>query len=164
MNYYLACRVVNILTKEQNPHDLQRIYKQIELNVKDTYEYHYLTYLNGGGNTALFPHLEKAFDLDPKRTEVLSHLVAYYAIKGEASKMATFNKLWLESGEISSGILNWNYNALIGLEKNAILMTYGDNDTYPSWMLQQLKGIRTCLLYTSPSPRDATLSRMPSSA
>ena len=25
-------------------------------------------------------------------------------------------------------------------------------------------GIRACLLYTSPSPRDATLSRMPSSA
>ena len=25
-------------------------------------------------------------------------------------------------------------------------------------------GIKTCLLYTSPSPRDATLSRMPSSA
>ena len=25
-------------------------------------------------------------------------------------------------------------------------------------------GINTCLLYTSPSPRDATLSRMPSSA
>ena len=26
------------------------------------------------------------------------------------------------------------------------------------------RGMRTCLLYTSPSPRDATLSRMPSSA
>ena len=26
------------------------------------------------------------------------------------------------------------------------------------------RGIDTCLLYTSPSPRDATLSRMPSSA
>ena len=25
-------------------------------------------------------------------------------------------------------------------------------------------GVRVCLLYTSPSPRDATLSRMPSSA
>ena len=25
-------------------------------------------------------------------------------------------------------------------------------------------GLTTCLLYTSPSPRDATLSRMPSSA
>ena len=30
--------------------------------------------------------------------------------------------------------------------------------------LQDLVGIDTCLLYTSPSPRDATLSRMPSSA
>ena len=26
------------------------------------------------------------------------------------------------------------------------------------------RGFKTCLLYTSPSPRDATLSRMPSSA
>ena len=29
---------------------------------------------------------------------------------------------------------------------------------------RQFMDIRTCLLYTSPSPRDATLSRMPSSA
>ena len=28
----------------------------------------------------------------------------------------------------------------------------------------QMKRIKGCLLYTSPSPRDATLSRMPSSA
>ena len=31
-------------------------------------------------------------------------------------------------------------------------------------MIQKANGKRTCLLYTSPSPRDATLSRMPSSA
>ena len=29
---------------------------------------------------------------------------------------------------------------------------------------EQQVGCHTCLLYTSPSPRDATLSRMPSSA
>ena len=29
---------------------------------------------------------------------------------------------------------------------------------------QPLNELQTCLLYTSPSPRDATLSRMPSSA
>ena len=42
-----------------------------------------------------------------------------------------------------------------------------------NWLKEKLEGaiagdddlvIRTCLLYTSPSPRDATLSRMPSSA
>ena len=32
------------------------------------------------------------------------------------------------------------------------------------WPLKTLEIINTCLLYTSPSPRDATLSRMPSSA
>ena len=31
-------------------------------------------------------------------------------------------------------------------------------------MIGQSIGYRYCLLYTSPSPRDATLSRMPSSA
>ena len=30
--------------------------------------------------------------------------------------------------------------------------------------LDRKKGGKVCLLYTSPSPRDATLSRMPSSA
>ena len=30
--------------------------------------------------------------------------------------------------------------------------------------IRQFKVIKDCLLYTSPSPRDATLSRMPSSA
>ena len=30
--------------------------------------------------------------------------------------------------------------------------------------IKQLKSLKACLLYTSPSPRDATLSRMPSSA
>ena len=34
-----------------------------------------------------------------------------------------------------------------------------DTSTYPKLVLD-----RACLLYTSPSPRDATLSRMPSSA
>ena len=39
---------------------------------------------------------------------------------------------------------------------------YPNHDVYFSF---QMGGDpRTCLLYTSPSPRDATLSRMPSSA
>ena len=31
-------------------------------------------------------------------------------------------------------------------------------------VMSSLRPTRTCLLYTSPSPRDATLTRMPSSA
>ena len=53
-----------------------------------------------------------------------------------------FSRKWLESGAISTGILNWNYNQLMSLEKDAILLTQGDNDTYPSWMLQYAHSVR----------------------
>ena len=39
-----------------------------------------------------------------------------------------------------------------------------DFDGYLKFMLDELAARFPCLLYTSPSPRDATLSRMPSSA
>lgn len=143
MNYYLASRIVNILTENQTPHDLQKIYEGLREHAKGSYEYHYLTYLHGWRDTSLFPHLAKAYELDSDRTEVLSHMIAYYAIKADEDKMAFYSERWLKSGEISTGILNWNYNALIGLEEDAILLTNGDNDTYPAWMLQQVEGVRT---------------------
>jgi len=34
----------------------------------------------------------------------------------------------------------------------------------PDELLETIRRTKVCLLYTSPSPRDATLSRMPSSA
>ena len=55
------------------------------------------------------------------------------------------------------------------LNLNELLMTrnYVYNEkTYQKYRITDLsvKKSNTCLLYTSPSPRDATLSRMPSSA
>lgn len=35
------------------------------------------------------------------------------------------------------------YNMLSSCDKNAILFTYGDNDTYPIWYLQEIEGYRT---------------------
>ena len=42
--------------------------------------------------------------------------------------------------------------------------TSNDGDTYFHALLTVCNVGKACLLYTSPSPRDATLSRMPSSA
>ena len=40
----------------------------------------------------------------------------------------------------------------------------GKTEVYKHYIKQMLQKNKSCLLYTSPSPRDATLSRMPSSA
>ena len=54
----------------------------------------------------------------------------------------------------------WWFTAAVGVIVHLGLLEF--------FRMAQFKGIRpatkTCLLYTSPSPRDATLSRMPSSA
>ena len=47
------------------------------------------------------------------------------------------------------------------LHKGEILALLGENGAGKSTLMNIVYG---CLLYTSPSPRDATLSRMPSSA
>ncbi len=35
------------------------------------------------------------------------------------------------------------YNYLIGLDPNALIVTHGDNDTFPLWYIQEVEGVRT---------------------
>ena len=60
----------------------------------------------------------------------------------------------------SLDIVESNGTELTG--KNIVLCVAGSVAAYKSIELARL--LMRCLLYTSPSPRDATLSRMPSSA
>ena len=55
-------------------------------------------------------------------------------------------------------------DALGGEEIEHLWHEYEDGATPESKLLKDLDKLEICLLYTSPSPRDATLSRMPSSA
>lgn len=53
---------------------------------------------------------------------------------------------WFDQNEIPQELLITAYNMLVSLDTNAILMTNGDNDSYPCWVLQYARKIRPDVL------------------
>lgn len=148
-NYYRANR--NLLNAHQTVQlsqaerwkKLQGIVNDMEKKVPDSYEFNLVKWMNGGNNLELLPYLEKARQLGPDRHELFSDMVGTGEIKGNTAQRDEYARKWYSSGEVSPGLLYYNYNVLAGLKQNAILITTGDNDTYPIWILQAAKGFRT---------------------
>ncbi len=143
MNYYQAARIGNIFSDAEKPFDLDAIFAKLQKSIPNTFEYHYLAYAHSGGSHDLYHHLEKAYTLAPERYETYQGMIAYHEIHRNKAKLKEFCQKLYNSKETSPGLLAWNYNTLMSVEKNAILLTYGDNDTYPIWLLQNAKGVRT---------------------
>jgi hypothetical protein len=111
--------------------------------VPGTYEYYDVKVYNDGyQNAENAEDLFKAYALAPDRPEIYSSLVNYYEMKGDREHETEICKKWFDSNEQSSGLLNYNYNVLMSVDDNGILITNGDNDTYPLWILQYALGIK----------------------
>ena len=70
----------------------------------------------------------------------------------------TMFRVELENGHVVTAHISGK------MRKNYIRILTGDKVTVALTPYDLTKGRITCLLYTSPSPRDGLLSRMPSSA
>lgn len=148
-NYYKASRYMHIEKGEDSVFSISKyerlmaIEKEVEQQIPNTFEANIIKWWNGGNNPKFFPYLEKAAQIDPERVEIYDCFIAYYELQGNTEKRDVFLKKWYDSGLFSTGYLNYNYNVLMSLKPNAILITNGDNDSYPVWVLQAVKGIRT---------------------
>ena len=84
--------------------------------------------------------------------------------RGSMPLVAPNNKRRLEVIVVGTGLAGASAAATMGeLGYNVKCFTFHDSPRRAHSIAAQ-GGINACLLYTSPSPRDATLSRMPSSA
>jgi hypothetical protein len=143
MNYYNANRYANFdnVKSQDRQEKLNRIIEDMGKVIPGSYEYYILKFKTDSdlNNMSL---IEKAYALDPARPDAYYDLLTWYALKGDESKFDEFCAKLYRSKDIAPWLMSYNYNVLMSTEANAILITNGDNDTYPAWLLQRVKGIR----------------------
>lgn len=84
-----------------------------------------------------------AYKMNPDRWDVYGNLMNFYIEEGYDTKTKEIAERWLASGNITYSLYALNYNMLSSCSENAILFTQGDNDTYPTWILQNAKNFRS---------------------
>jgi hypothetical protein len=128
-------------THEEKQAAMAQLLSAMEKGIPDSYEYNLVKWMNGGFDMKLIPYLERAVRLGEGRTEHLDFLVNIAELDRDIKKRDHSSLKKHEAGNLSTGMLYYNYNVIAGLDPNAILVTAGDNDTYPVWVLQAM-GIR----------------------
>lgn len=149
LNYFRVCRVlVRLDTADKRTNDEKSKYLKSIVNdmgraVPNSFEYNLARWISVGlGDMSKVNYLQKAAELQPDNPILCSDMINWGEISRDIAKRDRYAKLWFTSGETSAGLLNYNYNVMAGLKENAILITTGDNDTYPIWILQAEKGFR----------------------
>ncbi len=122
--------------------DGKKIVEKVQEIMPNTFMSHYLTWRNEGASPDNYKHLMKAYQMNPDFYCIDEELVVYYATQLNREKRKYHNQRWFEKGQMSPGLLAFNYNMLMSVEKNGILITHGDNDTFPAWMLQDVQNVR----------------------
>ncbi len=120
---------------EQKVHELSKL-------APESFEFHLYSYLKTPYNFKAISHLRKAEELAATHYDVLTSWTAYHFIS-ESDKVTGYLRQLDDGGYFKPGYRNYAGQALELLPENAVLLTHGDNDTYPMLIQQKIKGVRS---------------------
>ena len=127
---------------------LSPITNEAKKYIASEFEYHYLMGLNSEGKDAA-DALKKAYEIDPERSEAYGWLFTHYVPRFKKEQCIDLAKRMLKNNTYSDANLKWNYNALMSVEKDGILISNGDMDGIPKWVLQYGANIRNDVMVTN---------------
>ncbi len=106
------------------------------------FELNYLYFAHDQHPETRWPHLLKAHAADPDQLEAATGLATYYTVTGAIGARNAILQRMHDARAIPTGVMEYNHNQLMSVAANGILITHGDSDTYPTWLLQYAYGIR----------------------
>ena len=125
---------------EQNKLETQLA--QLKILNNKSFEYYLFYYQVGNYDFSRIKSLKKAEKLKPYAAGVLKDLSAYYFIKNQPNQLDKYLHKMNSMKLFSSASLEYAQDVLESLPSNTILITHGDNDTYPLLIKQEVNNIR----------------------
>jgi formylglycine-generating enzyme required for sulfatase activity len=137
LNYFLAARYA-----QQSSRDLEEIVNTMGVKYPGSFEYHLAAAMNGGYDAAAFTHLKAAHALRPAEPMAFGLLVLMNEFESDVRRRKEYSQQLLNSGLVSPSLLNYSYNVLMSLERDAILFTDSENTALPLFLLQDVMNVR----------------------
>jgi hypothetical protein len=153
-NYFRACRNAHGTANWRDDFVKESSYLKtgpeivslMEQFIPNSFTFNYVSYSIQGIDPSKGNFLLKAFEINPKFEGINAAMVTYAVSILDNDLRKKVNKNWYPLNELSPGLINYGYNVLMSVKPNSILLTQHDNDSYPIWMLQDVKEIRPDVL------------------
>ncbi|MCU0352677.1 MAG: formylglycine-generating enzyme family protein, partial [Cytophagales bacterium] len=121
--------------------DLGKIAAQLNRFCAGSFEQNYVAYRQSE-DVSGFVFLQKAYALQPDNPLTYADFILYYEQTGNEAEKTRFCRKWLDSKDLSVGLLSYCYNLLMSVEANGILLNTGESTTLPLWVLQNATQMR----------------------
>lgn len=144
-NLYKATRYVGFdrsANRDEHAKVMESLLASMSKAIPSTFEYYACRWWQAGNRRDQRQWLDSAVAVRPNSPELFDDISVTSEFDGNrVARNATLTS-WYNHASMPVQLLEYAHNLLLGVEPNGVLFTFGDNDTYPLWMVQAAKGHR----------------------